>query len=78
MLALIHLNGDVCLLLNDDILFVQGIHARRRICISTLRIQLWNLGCFKHANCSHINSNKLLMPSLCLYVDHLIIQVKYC
>ncbi len=24
MLALIHLNGDVCLLLNGDILFMQG------------------------------------------------------
>ncbi len=29
MLALIHLNGDVCLLLNGDILFVQGYSCRK-------------------------------------------------
>ncbi len=30
MLALIHLNGDVCLLLNGDILFVQGYSCRKK------------------------------------------------
>ncbi len=29
MLARIHLNGDVCLLLNGDILFVQGYSCRK-------------------------------------------------
>jgi len=29
VLALIHLNGDVCLFLNGDILFVQGYSCRK-------------------------------------------------
>ncbi len=29
MLAFIHLNGDVCLLLNGDILFMQGYSCRK-------------------------------------------------
>jgi hypothetical protein len=30
VLALIHLNDDVCLLLNGDILFVQGYSCRKK------------------------------------------------